>query len=167
MNDADDPARPAPASADEHAAGRGRIEPRQLELHGRRPVRRDVGAEIAEQLGAVVVPRGDHEVRPVVAVQVLARDPRPVPALRVAGILACRLDHRTNHGPEIVEKLRARFPETFRAVIRENVRLAECPSMGEPITAYAPTSPGAADYRALAAEVIRQEGEGYGAAAND
>ncbi len=79
------------------------------------------------------------------------------PGLRVAGVLACRLDARTNHGPEIVAKLRGRFPETYRTVIRENVRLAECPSMGEPITSYAPTSAGAEDYRALAAEVIGQE----------
>lgn len=92
------------------------------------------------------------------------------PDVRVTGILACRLDGRTNHGPEIVAKLRGRFPETYRAVIRENIRLAECPSMGEPITAYAPSSSGAEDYRALAAEVIAQEetGEGtYGQAAND
>lgn len=84
------------------------------------------------------------------------------PELRITGILACRLDQRTNHGPEVVAKLRSRFPETYKTVIRENVRLAECPSMGEPITAYAPTSSGAEDYRALAAEVIEQAGEGYG-----
>lgn len=77
--------------------------------------------------------------------------------LQIAGILPCRLDQRTNHGPEIVEKLRTRFKETFRTAIRENVRLAECPSMGEPITAYAPTSPGAEDYRKLAQEIIAQE----------
>ncbi len=89
------------------------------------------------------------------------------PALKVTGILACRLDARTNHGPEVLGKLRARFPETFRTVIRETVRLAECPSMGEPITAYAPSSHGAEDYRALADEVLAQDtGEGHGTAAN-
>ena len=89
------------------------------------------------------------------------------PDLRIGGILACRLDQRTNHGPEIVAKLRGRFPETYRAVIRENVRLAECPSMGEPILAYAPTCTGAEDYRELAKEVIAQEGEGtHGQTAN-
>ena len=60
-------------------------------------------------------------------------------------------------------KLRGRFPETYTTVVRENVRLAECPSMGEPITAYAPTSSGAEDYRALAAEVMAQERDGEGA----
>ena len=89
------------------------------------------------------------------------------PGLTIAGILACRLDQRTNHGPEIVAKLRDRFPETLRTAVRENVRLAECPSMGEPITTYAPASSGAEDYRALAGEIIAQEEKGYGTAANE
>jgi chromosome partitioning protein len=89
------------------------------------------------------------------------------PQLRFAGILACRLDQRTNHGPEIVAKLRSRFPETFLTTIRENVKLAECPSMGEPITSYAPSSAGAEDYRALAEELMAQEqGGDYAKAAN-
>ena len=51
--------------------------------------------------------------------------------------------------------------------VRENVRLAECPSMGEPITAYAPASTGAEDYRVLASEVIEQEQkEVYGTVEN-
>lgn len=80
------------------------------------------------------------------------------PGLTISGILACRLDNRTNHGPEIVERLRGRFPETLLSTtIRENVRLAECPSMGMPITEFAPTSPGAEDYRKLAEEIVSQE----------
>lgn len=78
-------------------------------------------------------------------------------ALRVSGVLACRLDRRTAHGAEVAARLRERFPQTYRAAVRENVRLAECPSMGVPITTYAPASSGATDYRALAAEVIDQE----------
>ncbi len=46
----------------------------------------------------------------------------------------------------------------FQTVIRENIRLAECPSFGQPITRYEPKSAGADDYRALAREVISQEG---------
>jgi chromosome partitioning protein len=88
------------------------------------------------------------------------------PQLRIAGILACRLDQRTNHGPEVVAKLRSRFPETLRTTIRENIRLAECPSMGEPITTYAPASFGAEDYRALAAELLTQEEGSRDEAAN-
>lgn len=89
------------------------------------------------------------------------------PAIRLCGILPCRLDARTNHGQEVVAKLRSRYPETFQTVIRENVRLAECPSMGEPITAYAPASAGAEDYARLAEEIINQEVATHAQAANE
>ena len=84
-------------------------------------------------------------------------------SLGVTGIVACRVDQRTKHGREIVEKVRERFPQLlYQTVIRENVRLAECPSQGVPITLYAGTSPGAEDYRKLAVEVIAQEGKAHG-----
>ncbi len=80
------------------------------------------------------------------------------PELEIAGIVACRVDGRTRHAQEVVEQLRGRFGNlVYNTVIRENVRVAECPSFGKPITQYDPRSYGAADYRALAAEVIRQE----------
>jgi hypothetical protein len=46
-------------------------------------------------------------------------------------------------------------------VIRGNIRLAEAPSFGQPITVYDPKSNGAEDYRALAAEVMGR-GRGRG-----
>ncbi len=80
------------------------------------------------------------------------------PELAVSGILACRVDARTRHALEIVENLRERFNHlVYDVVIRENIRLAECPSFGQPITQYASRSCGAKDYRALAEEVVRQE----------
>lgn len=80
------------------------------------------------------------------------------PPLDIAGILACRVDARTRHALEVVEQLRERFPRlVYRTIIRENVRLAECPSFGVPITKYDPSSFGTEDYRALAREVIKQE----------
>ncbi len=80
------------------------------------------------------------------------------PALEISGILACRVDGRTRHAQEVVEQLRGRFGNlVYNTVIRENVRLAECPSFAKPITQYDPRSYGAQDYRALAAEVVRQE----------
>jgi chromosome partitioning protein len=92
------------------------------------------------------------------------------PELAVTGIFACRVDRRTKHGKEVVERIRTKFPElTLETEIRENVKLAECPSQGGPITAYAPTSHGAEDYRKLAVEVIAQESRevvAYGQAAN-
>ncbi len=81
------------------------------------------------------------------------------PGLKVSGILACRVDARTRHAREVVEKLRDRSGKlVYHTVIRENIRLAECPSFGQPITQYDTRSSGAADYRALAQEIIQQEG---------
>ena len=41
----------------------------------------------------------------------------------------------------------------FKTRIRRNIRLAECPSFGQSIFQYAPSSRGAEDYASLAAEV--------------
>ena len=80
------------------------------------------------------------------------------PYLALGGILACRVDGRTRHAQEIVEELRNRFGSlVYQTVIRENVRLAECPSFRQAITEYAPDSAGAQDYRSLAQELIKQE----------
>jgi len=59
---------------------------------------------------------------------------------------------------QVLETLVQHFGErVFRTIIRENVRLAEAPSHGMPITLYDPRSRGAEDYRSLATEVLRQE----------
>ena len=80
------------------------------------------------------------------------------PDLKISGILACRVDARTRHAQEVVEQLRERFGKlVYNVVIRENVRLAECPSFKQPIIQYDTRSFGAADYRALAKAVIKQE----------
>lgn len=78
--------------------------------------------------------------------------------LEVTGILACRVDPRTRHSREIVKELRSRYGRlVFKTEVRENVRLAEAPAAGLPITLYDFRSKGATDYRGLAAEVIDQE----------
>ncbi len=80
--------------------------------------------------------------------------------LAITGILACRVDTRTRHGRDIVEHLREHFGAlVYRSVIRENVRLAECPSFMQPIIAYDRRSTGAWDYRALAKEIIASEAQ--------
>lgn len=79
------------------------------------------------------------------------------PELEIAGILACRVDARTKHALEIVDQLYERFGGlVYPTQIRENVRLAECPSFGQPITLYDTRSAGAQDYRALAEDVDTQ-----------
>lgn len=83
--------------------------------------------------------------------------------LRILGVAACRVDMRTRHSQEVVDELRKRFPaETFRTVVRENVRLAEAPSFGQPVTAYDTRSAGAEDHRALAAEILGRWKKGRG-----
>lgn len=80
------------------------------------------------------------------------------PGLTVSGIVACRVDGRTRHALDVVEKVRERFGDlVFKTIIRENVRVAEAYSFAQPITEYDPRSAGAEDYRALASEVMRQE----------
>lgn len=79
------------------------------------------------------------------------------PQLTIAGILPCRVDTRTRLARDVVERLRERFgPQVFQATIRESVRLAEAPSFQQPITAYAPESAGAEDYRAAARELLKR-----------
>jgi chromosome partitioning protein len=81
--------------------------------------------------------------------------------LSVAGYLVCRVDNRTRHASEVEGQLRERFgDDVYKTVIRENVRLTECPSFGQPITQYDSASAGAKDYRALADEVLNREKRG-------
>jgi len=83
------------------------------------------------------------------------------PDLALSGILACRVDTRTNLAKDVVARLRERFGTlVFETVIRESVRLAEAPSFHQPITTYAPESAGADDHRAAARELVRRAKKG-------
>jgi chromosome partitioning protein len=80
------------------------------------------------------------------------------PELGPPRIVACRVDNRTRHAQEVVDDLRHRFGDhVYATAVRENVRLAECPSFEQPIICYDSRSAGAADYRALADEILQQE----------
>jgi chromosome partitioning protein len=88
------------------------------------------------------------------------------PKLTVTGVVVCLYDAATKLAQEVVadlsaflEKSRgANVPWTgarvFETRVRRNIKLAECPSFGKSVFAYAPKSSGAADYAALAAEVM-------------
>jgi chromosome partitioning protein len=81
------------------------------------------------------------------------------PDLALTGVVACRVDSRTRHASDVVGSLRRKFNgHMYQTEIRENVRLAEAPSFRQSIFEYDPRSSGAADYRALALEVVQQEG---------
>jgi chromosome partitioning protein len=75
--------------------------------------------------------------------------------LAVAGVVLCRVT-RTRVSSEVLERLRKRFGRAvFRAIVHDAVRLTEAPSHHQPITAYAPASRAAAEYRAVARELAR------------
>ncbi len=79
------------------------------------------------------------------------------PKLKVSAILLCRVDRRTRHSLEVVNTVRKRFGKSvLKAVVRENVKLAEAPSFAQPITTYAPRSRGAQDYRSVATELVKK-----------
>jgi chromosome partitioning protein len=88
------------------------------------------------------------------------------PTLRISGILFCQFESAARLSGEVtgeVEKFVAQAKGTdhpaanatiFQTRIRRNIKLAESPSFGQSILGYAPTSAGAADYNALAQEVL-------------
>lgn len=76
------------------------------------------------------------------------------PSLRVAGVLLTMVDPRTKLSDQVGAEVRRHFADlVFNAEIPRSVRLAEAPSYGQPVGAYAPASRGAAAYAALAVEV--------------
>jgi chromosome partitioning protein len=81
------------------------------------------------------------------------------PQLTIRGLLMTMFDARTNLSRDVVEEVQRHFPsQVFHAIIPRSVRLAEAPSHGLPISAYAPNSPGAHAYHALAKEILGSDG---------
>ncbi len=84
---------------------------------------------------------------------------RLFPELRVRGMLLTMYDGRTNLSADVVAELRRHFPgQVFQTLIPRNIRLAEAPSYGMPISAFAPSSSGAKGYEDLAREVLQGDG---------
>ncbi len=78
--------------------------------------------------------------------------------LEVEGIVFTMYDTRTNLSEQVVEAVRANLDELiYETVVPRNVRLAEAPSYGLPITIYDSRSTGANAYRELAEEVIKNK----------
>jgi len=78
------------------------------------------------------------------------------PGLTIRGVVITMYDGRTSLARQVVEEVKRHFPgKVFAALIPRSVRLAEAPSHGVPISAYAPTSPGGAAYYELAQELLQ------------
>ena len=66
-------------------------------------------------------------------------------------------DARTNLSLQVVENVKSYLNQNiYKTIIPRNVRLAEAPSHGLPITQYDNRSTGAKAYMALAKEVIER-----------
>jgi chromosome partitioning protein len=88
--------------------------------------------------------------------------------LRVRGVVLCMFEAGTRLAAEVVEDLRgflnaARGTDVpwadarlYDAVIRRNIKLAECPSFGMSIFDYEPRCNGALDYSRLAVEMLER-----------
>ena len=92
------------------------------------------------------------------------------PDLKVLGLLLTMFDANTRLAGDVIAELEAYLAAQkdrdhpcgqtiiFDTRVRRNIKLAESPSFGEPITVYDSASNGAADYRRLAEEVLTAHG---------
>lgn len=75
--------------------------------------------------------------------------------LKIEGVVFTMYDSRTNLSLQVVENVKENLNQNvYKTIIPRNVRLAEAPSHGMPITTYDSRSSGAESYRLLADEVI-------------
>jgi chromosome partitioning protein len=77
------------------------------------------------------------------------------PSLRIAGLVLTMVNPRTSLARQVEQEIRTHFPDlTYTTVIPRNVRLAEAPSHGLPVSMLDPTCAGSDAYFDLALEVI-------------
>ena len=76
------------------------------------------------------------------------------PRLEIFGVALTMFDGRTNFSTQVAQEVRRHFPgKVFASVIPRNIRLAEAPSHGIPVTAYDRSSRGAKAYKEMAEEI--------------
>ena len=81
--------------------------------------------------------------------------------LEIEGVILSMFDGRTNLSIQVVEEVKKYFgSKVYTTIIPRNVRLAEAPSFGLPISIYDPKSKGAEAYAEFADEFI-EEAEGF------
>ncbi|MDR1816310.1 MAG: AAA family ATPase [Clostridiales Family XIII bacterium] len=80
------------------------------------------------------------------------------PDLDVQGVILSMFDGRTNLSIQVIEEVKKYFRDkVYSTVIPRNVKLAEAPGFGLPITHYDPHSKGAEAYRDFAEEFLSDE----------
>ncbi len=79
------------------------------------------------------------------------------PSLEIEGVVLTMHDGRTNLSQQIEKETRDFFGDgVFETVIPRNVKLSECPSFGQPIIFYDPSSLGAGAYDSLGRELDKK-----------
>lgn len=79
------------------------------------------------------------------------------PGLEIFGVALTMFDGRTNFSNQVAQEVRRHFPgKVFATVIPRNIRLAEAPSHGLPVTVYDRSSRGAVAYRAMTEEILKR-----------
>lgn len=80
------------------------------------------------------------------------------PTLQIQGVILSMFDGRTNLSIAVVQEVKKYFGnKVYSTVIPRNIRLAEAPSYGMPITEYDPKSKGAEAYMDFAEEFLEME----------
>lgn len=81
--------------------------------------------------------------------------------LELLGVLLTMHDNRTSLSDEVHSEVKKHFPgKAFDVVIPRNVRIAEAPSYGKPISEHDKRSKGAKSYKKLAREVQKRTKKG-------
>ena len=79
------------------------------------------------------------------------------PQLEIFGVALTMFDGRTNFSTQVAQEVRRHFPgKVFASVIPRNIRLAEAPSHGIPVTTYDRSSRGSVAYKEMAAEIMKK-----------
>ena len=79
------------------------------------------------------------------------------PNLEIFGVALTMYDGRTNFSAQVAQEVRRHFPgKVYATVIPRNIRLAEAPSHGLPVTVYDRSSRGAHAYKAMAEEIKKK-----------
>ncbi len=80
------------------------------------------------------------------------------PSLEMEGVVFTMYDSRTNLSSQVVNNVKAHLKENIcKTIIPRNIRLAEAPSHGMPVTMYDGKSQGAEAYRSLAEEILNNK----------
>ena len=76
------------------------------------------------------------------------------PNLEIFGVALTMFDGRTNFSAQVAQEVCRHFPgKVYATVIPRNIRLAEAPSHGVPVTVYDRSSRGSHAYKAMAEEI--------------